>query len=122
MAESEPFQVFFYDRPDGKEPAKEFLLSLDKKMRAKMLRTVELLSQNGYALREPLSKPLGDGIFELRAQVGSDISRVLYFFFIGRKIILTNGFIKKTQKTPAAEIERAKKYRAEFLHREEALQ
>ena len=123
MAGSEQFQVLFYDRPDGKEPAKEFLLSLDKKMRAKMLRTVELLSRNGYALREPLSKPLGDGIFdELRAQVGSDISRVLYFFFIGRKIILTNGFIKKTQKTPAAEIERAKQYRAEFLRREEALQ
>lgn len=120
MAESEPFQVLFYDRPDGKEPAKEFLLSLDKKMRAKMLRTVELLSPNGYALREPLSKPLGDGIFELRAQVGSDISRVLYFFFIGRKIILTNGFIKKTQKTTAADIERAKQYRAEFLRREEA--
>lgn len=122
MAESEQFQVLFYDRPDGKEPAKEFLLSLDKKMRAKMLRTVELLSRNGYTLREPLSKPLGDGIFELWAQVGSDISRVLYFFFIGRKIILTNGFIKKTQKTPAAEIERAKQYRAEFLRREEALQ
>ena len=126
MAESEPFQVLFYDRPDGKEPAKEFLLSLDKKMRAKMLRTVELLSQNGYALREPLSKPLGDGIFELRAQVGSDISRVLYFFFIGRKIILTNGFIKKTQKTPAADIERAKRsieqnFCAERRHRNDEL-
>lgn len=110
MAEPEQFQVFFCDRPDGKEPAKEFLLSLDKKMRAKMLRTVELLSRNGYTLREPLSNPLGDGIFELRAQVGSDISRVLYFFFIGRKIILTNGFIKKTQKNPVAEIDWAKQY------------
>ncbi|MBS6702632.1 MAG: type II toxin-antitoxin system RelE/ParE family toxin [Clostridiales bacterium] len=111
------FEVFFYDKEDGTEPAKEFLLGLDTKMRAKMLRTISLLADNGPDLREPFSKPLGDGIFELRAKVGSDISRVLYFFIVGRRVILTNGFIKKTQKTPAAEMERAKRYRAEFLSR-----
>lgn len=111
------FEVFFYSLPNGKEPAKDFLLSLDKKMKAKMLRTVELLSHNGPALREPYSKPLGDGIFELRAKVGSDISRVLYFFVIDGKIILTNGFIKKTPKTPPEEIARAKRYRDDFLRR-----
>ena len=47
--------------------------------------------------------------FELRAKVGSDISRVLYFFVVGRTVVLTNGFIKKTQKTPSAEIEKAKR-------------
>ena len=67
----------------------------------------------------PYSEELEDGIFELRAKVGSDISRVLYFFVVGRKIILTNGFIKKTQKTPKSEIELAKKYRADYLSREE---
>lgn len=111
------FEVFFYDKEDGAEPAKEFLLGLDTKMRAKMLRTISLLADNGPDLREPFSKPLGDGIFELRAKAGSDISRVLYFFIVGRRVILTNGFIKKTQKTPAAEMERAKRYRAEFLSR-----
>lgn len=111
------FEVFFYDKEDGTEPAKEFLLGLDTKMRAKMLRTISLLADNGPDLREPFSKPLGDGVFELRAKVGSDISRVLYFFIVGRRVILTNGFIKKTQKTPAAEMERAKRYRAEFLSR-----
>lgn len=111
------FEVIFYDKEDGTEPAKEFLLGLDTKMRAKMLRTISLLADNGPDLREPFSKPLGDGIFELRAKVGSDISRVLYFFIVGRRVILTNGFIKKTQKTPAAEMERAKRYRAEFLSR-----
>lgn len=55
----------------------------------------------------------------MRAKVGSDISRVLYFFVIGKQIILTNGFIKKTQKTPKSEIELAKKYRNEYLNREE---
>ena len=112
------FEIVFYDKPDGSEPAKEFLLSLDKKMRAKIVMLIELLSVNGSALREPYSRHLVDGIFELRAKVGSDISRVLYFFVIGKKIVLTNGFIKKTQKTPKTEIELAKKYRNELLNRE----
>lgn len=113
------YEVIFYDKADGTEPAKDFILSLDKKMRAKMLRTISLLADNGTDLREPCSKPLGDGIFELRAKVGSDISHVLYFFIVGRRVILTNGFIKKTQKTPPAELERAKRYRADYLGREE---
>lgn len=80
---------------------------------------LEFLEEKGPALREPFSKPLGDGIFEIRAKQGSNISRVLYFFVIGRKIILTNGFVKKTVKTPPGEIERAKRYRADFQRREE---
>ena len=111
------FEIVFYDKPDGSEPAKEFILSLDEKMRAKIVRTIELLGANGTALRMPYSEHLVDGIFEVRAKVGSDISRVLYFFVIGKKIVLTNGFIKKTQKTPKHEIELAKKYRNEFLNR-----
>lgn len=70
-----------------------------------------------YNLREPFSKPIKNGIFELRAQVGNDISRVLYFFYIGKKVILTNGFIKKTQKTPQKEIELALKYKNDYLKR-----
>lgn len=46
----------------------------------------------------PYSEHLVDGIFELRAQSGSNISRILYFFVIGRKIVLTNGFVKKNAK------------------------
>lgn len=112
------FDVIFYALPDGREPVKEFLDSLDHRMRAKMLREIGLLAANGPALREPDSKNIGDGIFELRAKVGSDISRVLYFFFVGRRAILTNGFIKKTTKTPTAEKEKAKRYRSEYLSRE----
>lgn len=112
-------EVEFYDLPNGKEPAKDFLLSLEPKMRAKMLWTIQLLQENGTALRMPYSESLEDGIFELRAKVGSDISRVLYFFFVGDKASLTNGFVKKTQKTPEAEKDKAKKYRAEYLSRKE---
>ena len=105
------YEIEFYDKADGSEPAKEFILALDAKMRAKVVRTVGLLREEGPSLREPYSKHLEDGIFEIRTKFGSDITRVLYFFVIGRRIILTNGFVKKTQKTPASEIALAKQYR-----------
>lgn len=113
------YDIEFYDKADGTEPAKDFILSLDTKMQAKVLRTVSLLREAGPSLREPYSKSLSDGIFEIRTKFGSDITRVLYFFVIGKKIILTNGFIKKTQKTPPVEIELAKQYRADYLSRKE---
>lgn len=111
------FEVEFYETAKGEQPAKEFLLSLDKKMRAKMVSIIAILQENGHELREPYSKHLSEGIFELRAKLGSDITRVLYFFYVDRHIILTNGFIKKSAKTPQNEIERAKKYRADYLIR-----
>ena len=113
------YEAIFYDKPDGTEPVKDFLTSLEPKMRAKMVKTIALLEENGPALREPYSKPVGDGIFELRAKVSTDITRVLYFFFVGQKIILTNGFVKKTDKTPPGEKSLAKQYRREYLNRKE---
>ena len=107
--------INFFKKQDGSCPVEEFLDSLDNKMRAKILLAIALLETNGPQLREPYSKPLGDGIFEIRAKQGNNITRTLYFFYDGKQIILTNGFVKKTQKTPSAEIQRAKKYRAEYL-------
>ena len=83
----------------------------------KLFGLVSILEQYGNQLREPYSKPLGDGIFELRAKVGTDISRVLYFFYYEGRIVLTHGFVKKTKKTPPSEIEYAKKCRKAFLER-----
>lgn len=57
------------------------------------------------------------GVFELRIKFASDITRIFYFFFVGHKIVLTNGFVKKTQKTPAHEIERALQYKADYERR-----
>lgn len=111
------FDVEYYEKEDGTFPTEEFILSLDAKMQAKMFRELELLETFGNELREPHSKPLGDGIYEIRAKVASDITRVLYFFVINKKIILTNGFVKKTQKTPESEITLAKKYRKDYLER-----
>ena len=52
---------------------------------------------------------------KMRAKVSTDITRVLYFFVSGRKAILTHGFVKKTQKTPQSEIEKAENYRRDYL-------
>ena len=111
------FEVEYFEKEDGTYPAEEFILSQDVKMRAKLFRLLELLEEKGNTLREPYSKSLDDGIFEIRAKQGNNISRVLYFFYIGNKIILTNGFVKKSPKTPPSEIALAKKYRAEYEKR-----
>ena len=89
-------------------------------MRGKLVMTLKVLQEQGNRLREPYSKHLEDGIFEVRGKVGSDISRVLYFFYYCGRIILTNGFIKKTQKTPPEEIALAQKYRADYFYRKES--
>lgn len=113
------FDITFYRKENNDCPVEEFLDSLDSKMGAKVLGYISLLAQNGPLLRAPYSKHLDDGIFELRTQQGTDITRVLYFFFAGKNIVLTNGFVKKTQKTPPGEIALAKKYRADYLKRME---
>ncbi|MBQ5640313.1 MAG: type II toxin-antitoxin system RelE/ParE family toxin, partial [Ruminococcus sp.] len=81
------FEIEFYEKADGTAPVKEFLEGLDIKMRAKMLMSIELLKYGGYQLREPYSKSLDDGILELRAKSGNNISRVLYFFVIGETAV-----------------------------------
>lgn len=111
------FNVDFYRLPNGKAPVEEFLDGLNIKMRNKALDSLSLLEEFGNTLREPHSKPIGDGIFELRIKFSSDISRIFYFFFVDNTIILTNGFIKKTRKTPRDEIELAKKYKTDFENR-----
>lgn len=109
--------VEFYTMTNGRKPAKEFLDELDPKMRAKMVRIIQLLETNGPDLRMPYSKYLGNGLYELRAKVGSDISRELYFFFSGQKAILTNEFIKKTQSTPRIQLNLAEKYKRDYEER-----
>ena len=107
-----------YETASGEVPVEDFIDGLSIKMQAKVIRLIEMLKENGVALRGPYSELLEDGIFELRAKVGSDSSRVLYFFCVDDKAILTHGFIKKTQKTPKSEIKKARQYRKEYLSRQ----
>ena len=111
------FEIEFYSSEDGREPVAEFLDSLDSKMSAKLVGLMEILEEKGTELRMPYSEHLEDGIFELRCKQGSNITRVMYFFYVGKKIVATNGFVKKTQKTPAKELKLAKERREDWLSR-----
>ncbi len=111
------YKIIFYEKENGECPAKEFMMSLDIKMRAKMMGLLCILQEKGNQLREPYSKYIDDGIFEIRCKVGSNIIRVLYFFYYEGKIVLTNGYVKKTQKTPSEVIKLAKKYRVDYNER-----
>ena len=111
------FQLEFYETEDQKTPVSDFLDSLDAKMSAKMVGLMEVLEEKGNELRMPYSQHLEDGIFELRCKFGSNITRALYFFFSGKRIVVTNGFVKKTQKTPPGEIRIAKERRADWIKR-----
>ena len=75
------YDVEFFIKENGDCPVREFLLSIDKKMRSKILMEIDLLEENGPQLREPYSKHLNDGIFEIRAKQGNKYyPRALFLF------------------------------------------
>ena len=111
------FELIFYETEKGKVPVEDFLKDLPVKLRAKTSRDLMILQDRGNNLREPYSKHISDGLFELRTKLGSDITRFFYFFFINNKIILRIGFLKKTQKTPPKEIKKALEYKLDYERR-----
>ena len=113
------YEINYFREKNGKCPVENFIDALDSKMKAKVFGRLELLEEYGPRLGMPFSRHLSDGIFELRTVQGNNITRVLYFFIVGQQVILTHGFVKKTQKTPASEITLAKQYRADYLARKE---
>ena len=109
--------VNFYEKEDGSKPAQEFIHNLDIKLKAKAYKEIEILEEFGTQIKMPYSRPMQDGIFELRIQSSNNLARVFYFFVVNKKIILTNGFIKKTPKTPPSEIQKALEYKADYERR-----
>ncbi|WP_202304082.1 type II toxin-antitoxin system RelE/ParE family toxin [Dryocola clanedunensis] len=79
------------------------LAALPPIIRTKMVRLIDKLEANPTVLREPDSKPLGNGLFEVRT-MGTHIARGLYVYQKGKNIFLLRVFIKKTRKTPPGEI------------------
>ena len=63
---------------------------------------------------EPYTKPLNDGLFEIRAKAQEGIGRSIYCYQKGQKIIILHSFVKKTQKTPKKELEIALKRKKEL--------
>lgn len=100
------------------QAVREEILSLPAVIQAKLIRQLDKLRANPMALREPDSKPLTQGLFEIRT-TGFIHSRGIYVYQRGRTIYLLRVFVKKTQKTPSAEIRLALKRQQEMLDEQE---
>jgi phage-related protein len=110
--------INFYRLPNGQSPIDLFLDSLTGKQAQKVLWVLQIIEELGTVPRQYFKKLVdSEGIWEVRIQFGSDIFRLLGFFENGSLLILTNGFAKKTQKTPPQEIALAIRRKNEYLAR-----
>lgn len=90
-------QAVFFRSKTGTEPVRDWLKTLDKDDRLRIgtdIKTVEF----GWPIGMPTCKPMKNGLFEVRTNLGNRIARVLFCIADGRMVLL-HGFIKKTQKT-----------------------
>ena len=103
----------FYRTENGSEPVREWLKDLlksDKKAIGDDIKTVQF----GWPLGMPLVDNLGRGLWEVRTKLaGSRIARVI-FFMDSNTMVLVNGFIKKTRKTPNSELDLARKRKKQY--------
>ncbi len=101
--------IVFFDKK-----VEEETLSLPPNILAKMLHIFELIEVAGAQLGEPYTKPLNNGLFEVRAKGKEGIGRSIYCYQKGQKIIILHTFVKKEQKTPKKELEIALKRKKEI--------
>ena len=103
-----PLPVRFFRTKGGSEPVREWLLELPEEERKQIGRDLMRL-QWGWPVGRPLAAPLGQGLFELRSALPRRQIARLLFFIREECIIAVHGFIKKTQKTPAQDLELARR-------------
>lgn len=115
------FEIEDYQCSNGRRYVREFLAELKVKNPNLWAKTVAQIGKmkNKYYHKYPHSESLSGGLFEIRTKVGTDISRVFYCFGKGQTIYLLRGFVKKDQKIPVTEIEKARKLLKEFKKEEE---
>jgi phage-related protein len=96
-------QARFYELASGRKPVRDWLLELtpdDRRNVGYDIQTVEF----GWPIGMPLCRPLGQGLYEVRSNLTDGrIGRVL-FCIIDGEMVLLHGFVKKTQKTPPADL------------------
>ncbi len=110
-------KVIFYRTNDGKCPVEDFLDSLPGKVAQKVTWVLQILETYDILPAIYFKKLSNSDIWECRIQFGSNIYRIFCFYDIGSIIILTHGIIKKSQKTPKKEIEKAEYYKKDYLLR-----
>jgi phage-related protein len=106
--------VVFYQTAAGHQPVREWLLGLDAADRKLIGRDIKAIQQR-WPLGMPLCRSLSQGLWEVRSRLPSQrIARVIFAFAAGDMVLL-NGFIKKTQKTPQDDIKLAQTRFKEFV-------
>jgi phage-related protein len=100
----------FFRTDAGGEPLRNWLKSLpldeDRKRIGEDIKTVEF----GWPIGMPVCKPLGDGVYEVRTNLAQNrIARVLFYIDKKGRMVLLHGFIKKTQETPAEDLDLARR-------------
>ncbi len=111
-------EIVFYRTDSERCPVEEFLDSLSGKQAQKVLWVLRLIQDLDSVPSKYLKKLVNtDDIWEVRVQSGNNTFRLLGFFDNNNLIILTNGFAKKTQKTPSQEIDLAEKRKKDYLSR-----
>ncbi len=110
------YHVEFYTTPQGESITDDWLDELQEGHRAKIFRWLHYLAQHGPHLPRPYADLVEGKIRELRIGIAHHEYRLLYFFH-GKTIVVTHGFLKKTSRVPTAEIERAKRTMADWLKR-----
>ena len=108
-------ECLYYKTKNGNNPVKVFIDNLSFKTQRKFFIKIDWLEEHGPRLPEPHAKKLENDLYELRFESEDGAIRIIYFFYIGKKIILLNGFKKKTQKTPRRQIELAEKRMKDYL-------
>jgi len=113
-------KIYFYRDRSGQEPVAEYIAELarkgDKESRIKLNKIrdyIKTLSEYGTRAGEPYIKHLDGEIWELRPLR----DRILFIAWVNGGYVLLHHFMKKTQKTPAREIEKAKRELADLMER-----
>ena len=101
------YQVRFYEDDQGEIPLLDYLEKVNEKEITKILNYIEVLRSNNGYLDEPYAKHVRGKIRELRVDFSANRHRIFYFTFIKQTIVLLHAFLKKTEKTPVQEIEKA---------------
>ncbi len=105
--------VVFYRTPAGAEVVLEWLRGLEEEDR-RIIGQDLMRVQFRWPLGMPLCRPLGDGLWELRCSLPSNRIARLFFSFAEGRLVALHGFVKKSQKTPPAELAIARKRKNEF--------
>ena len=98
-------RVEFYKESNGNEPVRNWLQSLDKPIKIILGEDISKV-QFRWPLGMPLVRSLGSGIHELRSHIPNGIARIL-FMVTNKRMILLHGLIKKTEKLPTQDLEKA---------------